>query len=400
MRILTVGSLLLIQHLAMGQGLSRFQQELNSIDSLLQKTKSYKEQVTGEQLQKYQQKKQELSVRADTLHAWQRFILLTELLGQVRDNHLGFYQRGNNSEQPVVNWNLDSLKVVLSEKSADEIEGIYQYGAHYQMGLVKTGEQEYQGIVLESKLPTKKPGQLIAWLKGKGKHRFSAVYLHPLTNNLLYHPIERYGNQQLLFSAFYQSNYTGVYCKKLHGADFGNLPDTSRPFLLTEPRPSVLYVRVSSFSNYGNFRKQSDSLIQLVKSTAIQPYTILDLRNNTGGSAGMSKPYIKWVNQVRKKSKVVVLINANTISQGEITANRLSISKGVVLAGQQTKGMLAYGSNYGKHIPISGGEFVFHPTDMCTPGLLQFEDIGISPALLLSNERDWLEQIYQYWKLK
>ncbi|WP_290795369.1 S41 family peptidase [Flavihumibacter sp. UBA7668] len=400
MRIRTVGFLLLIQQLAIGQGFSRFQQELNSIDSLLQKTKSYKEQVKGEQLQKYQQKKQELSVRTDTLHSWQRFILLTKLLEFVRDNHLGFYQRGNNSEWPVVNWNLDSLKVVLSEKSADEIEGIYQYGEDYQMGLVKTGERDYQGIVLDSKVPGKKPGQQIAWLKEKGRNRFAAVYLHPLTNNLLYYPIERSADQQLLFSKFYQSNYNGVYNKNPDGVDFVNLPDTSRPFLLTEPYPSVQYVRVSSFSNNGNLRKQSDSLIQLVNNTAVQPYTILDLRNNTGGSAGMSKPYIKWVNRVRKKSNVVILTNANTISQGEITANRLSKLKGVVLAGQQTKGMLAYGSNYGKHIAIAGGEFVFYPTDMRTPGLLQFEDVGILPNLPLSNKEDWLEQIYNYWKLK
>jgi C-terminal processing protease CtpA/Prc len=157
----------------------------------------------------------------------------------------------------------------------------------------------------------------------------------------------------------------------------------------------VQYVRVSSFSNNGTLRKQSDSLFQLIKNSTTQPYTILDLRNNSGGSAAMAKPYIKWIKQVRKKSRVAVLINAYTLSQGEITAYKLSKIKGVVLAGQSTKGMLAYGSNYGRHIPIAGGEFVFYPTDMRTPGMLQFENIGIQPDIELSNQEDWLKQVFE-----
>ena len=113
----------------------------------------------------------------------------------------------------------------------------------------------------------------------------------------------------------------------------------------------------------------------------------------------MAKPYIKWIRQIRKKSRVVVVINAYTLSQGEITARKLSKLKGVVLAGQSTKGMLAYGSNYGRHIPIAGGEFVFYPTDMRTPGMLRFEDIGIDPYIELSNQEDWLKQLYRELKL-
>ncbi|MCG7859465.1 S41 family peptidase, partial [Flavihumibacter sediminis] len=107
---------------------------------------------------------------------------------------------------------------------------------------------------------------------------------------------------------------------------------------------------------------------------------------------------IKWIRQIRKKSRVIVLINAYTISQGEITAQRLSRLKGVVLAGQSTKGMLAYGSNYGRHIPIAGGEFVFYPTDMRTPGMFKFEDIGIQPDIELSNQEDWLKQVNKIWR--
>lgn len=404
---------LFVPFIAVAQSI-RFQEEVNSLDSLLRKTKSFQQQIKGGRYQLYQQKKAELLASSDTAFAWQRFLLLTELLDLVQDNHLGFYQQVNYQlfktkeqidslyasdyfrDMPTLHLDLDSLKMKLAGKTATELEGIFQYGNYYRMGVVKTENQQYLGVALESELPYVKPGQLIAWIREKKNQRFSAIYLHPLTHNLIYLPTERYANQQLLYSKFYISYYNGNYSKELQATDHSNLPDTAKSFLTAEPMPAVQYVRVSSFSNNGMLRKQSDSLLQLIKNSTTQPYTILDLRNNSGGSAAMAKHYIKWIKQIRKKSRVAVLINAHTLSQGEITASKLSKLKGVVLAGQSTKGMLAYGSNYGRHIPIAGGEFVFYPTDMRTPGMLQFEDIGIQPDIELSNQKDWLKQVYKH----
>ena len=396
---------------------TRFQQEVNSLDSLLQKTRSFRQQIKGGRKQLYLQKKAELLASSDTTFAWQRFLLLTELLDLVQDNHLGFYQRVNFQlfktreqidslfaadyfrELPSVNWNLDSLKEKLAGKSKENIEGIFHYGEDFSLGLLKNGEQQYTGVVLESANPHVKPGYIMAWLRKKANNRFSAIYLHPVTKHLNYYPTERYANQQLLYSKLYPTNYAGIYTKELNQPDYSKLPDTTSPFVLNEPIHSVQYVRVSSFSNIGTLKKQSDSLFQFIKNSNPNPYTIFDLRNNTGGAASMAKPYIRWIKQIRKKSRVVVIINAYTLSQGEITARKLSKLKGVVVAGQSTKGMLAYGSNYGRHIPIAGAEFVFYPTDMRTPGMLPFEDIGIDPDIELSNQEDWLKQLYKEWKL-
>jgi hypothetical protein len=415
MRIFYLLILLFLQHLSFAQT-TRFRQEVNSLDSLLRKTKSYKQQIKGARKQLYQQKKAELLESPDTTFAWQRFLLLTELLDLVKDNHLGFYQRVNyqlfkTREQidslnavgyfrdlASVNWDLDSLKHELAGKSKGDVEGIFHYGEDFNLGILKTGEQQYMGVVLESSTPYVKPGYIMAWLKEKENNRFSAIYLHPVTKHFNYYATERYANQQLLYSKLYPINYTGIYTKELNPPDYCNLPDTASPFVLSEPMPSVQYVRVSSFSNNGKLKQQSDSLYQLLTRSKPQPYTIFDLRNNTGGAASMAKLYIKWIRQVRKKSHVVILINAYTLSQGEITAHRLSRLKGVVLAGQSTKGMLAYGSNYGRHIPIAGGEFVFYPTDMRTPGMFKFEDIGIKPDIELSNQYDWLKQVYEKWR--
>jgi hypothetical protein len=408
--------LLLVPFISFSQT-TRFRQELYSLDSLLQKTRSFKQQIKAGRKQLYLQKKAELLASSDTTFAWQRFLLLTELLDLVQDNHLGFYQRVNfqlfkTREQidslvaadyfrdlPSVNWNLDSLKEKMAGKSKEDIEGIFHYGEDFSLGLLKTGEQQYIGVVLESATPYVKPGYIMAWLREKENNRFSAIYLHPVTKHFNYYATERYANQQLLYSKLYPTNYAGIYTKELNSPDYSKLPDTASPFVLNEPMPSVQYLRVSSFSNNGTLKKQSDSLFRLITNSTPKPYTIFDLRNNTGGAASMAKPYIKWIRQIRKKSRVVVVINAYTLSQGEITARKLSKLKGVVLAGQSTKGMLAYGSNYGRHIPIAGGEFVFYPTDMRTPGMLPFEDIGIQPDIELSNQEDWLKQLFKVWKL-
>lgn len=417
MRLFFLCLILFAFNLVNGQTENRFVQEVNALDSLLQKTTSFREQLIPNRLTEYQQLKTAIRQRTDTATVHQRFFHLSELISLVRDNHLGFYQRVNYSlyksntqidslyasdyfnTWPVSPLPTDSLKQALSDLPRQELTGIYTYGEYYKMALVKTGPRQYQGIVVESAVPYMKPGQLIAWLTEKGDNRFSAIYLHPLTHNFLYHPIERFEEGTLLYSSFYQSYYNGVYSKAGNTVDYCNLPDTAKPFLLTEPRPSVRYVRVSSFANNGIYRRQSDSLVQLLGTTLPLPYTIVDLRNNTGGAGSMAKPYIRWIKQQRKKSKVLVLINANTISMGEITAVRLSKLKGVLLAGQQTKGMLAYGSNYGKHIPLPSGEFSFYPTDMRTPGLLYLEDNGIAPALPLSGHTDWLLQLYRYLKI-
>jgi hypothetical protein len=35
---------------------------------------------------------------------------------------------------------------------------------------------------------------------------------------------------------------------------------------------------------------------------------------------------------------------------------------------------------------------------MRTPGMFKFEDIGIQPDIELSNQEDWLKQVYEKWR--
>ena len=65
-----------------------------------------------------------------------------------------------------------------------------------------------------------------------------------------------------------------------------------------------------------------------------------------------------------KNARVFVLINNGTLSQCEIFALQLKQFKNVIPLGQTTKGMLAYGSNYGKREKLPSQSFERYITDL------------------------------------
>jgi Periplasmic protease len=91
-----------------------------------------------------------------------------------------------------------------------------------------------------------------------------------------------------------------------------------------------------------------------------------------------------------------VLLNNGTLSQAEIFTLKLKQLNNVTTLGSTTKGMLAYGSNYGKRERLPSGKLEIHPTDMNSGrALLQYEDYGINPDITLSDNRDWIEQVVE-----
>jgi C-terminal processing protease CtpA/Prc len=121
---------------------------------------------------------------------------------------------------------------------------------------------------------------------------------------------------------------------------------------------------------------------------------LLDLRNNNGGGFVISRPFLNLFKRYSKKNEIKVLINRNTVSNAEQFVIRLKKRKKVSLYGEDTEGMVTYGSNYGRQIPLKSKGLFVYPTDM--KGLkkdLQYETIGISPNIYLSKDSDWIEQV-------
>lgn len=63
---------------------------------------------------------------------------------------------------------------------------------------------------------------------------------------------------------------------------------------------------------------------------------------------------------------------------------------------QAFKGMLAYGSNFAKRDRLPSGQYEIYLTDMNNgAALLQYEDYGIKPDIVLSPDKDWMAQLLE-----
>jgi C-terminal processing protease CtpA/Prc len=130
-------------------------------------------------------------------------------------------------------------------------------------------------------------------------------------------------------------------------------------------------------------------------------HLIVDLRNNEGGADKEIRKYLKLFKKYVKNGHLYVLVNNGTLSQAEIFTLKLKRYKNVITVGQQTKGMISYGSNYGKKETLPSGNFEIYPTDMRnSSALLSYEDYGIIPDIVLRSDKDWIAQVVEMARKK
>jgi Peptidase family S41 len=391
-------------------------EDLKSLQSVIQKTPSYKTQIKGDNLDQYKKLYDHLASDSITdPNSFRYFYNLSQLLFPIRDNHLAFYQIPNFEnfktkesidsfittkefrDYPTVDINFDSLKNELTKKDADSIEGIYHYDKYYTVGLYRSRNNEYLGVILDSDINLWRRGQVAIHLNEFGPQMYKAIYGHPLTKNFIYQPIEKYLNQSLANSYFYGSYSQGIYTKKLPNVDFVNLPRGGSKFGLKDVNKDFQYLLIKTFQADNVTSKTSkkfyDSLITTIKA----PYIILDLRNNEGGAEKEMTKYFQLFKKHLENGRLYVLINNGTMSQAEIFAIKLKALNRVITLGQTTRGMLTYGSNYGKRERLPSGRFEFYPTDMLSGQLayLEYEDYGLKPDIMLESDRDWIIQVLE-----
>jgi len=392
---------------------STYLADLDALRAILQKTPSYKAQVKGNRLAAYDTLYNELA--ADTtaaLGSYHYFFNLARLFFPLRDNHLGFYQLANwdhfrNKDSiaryvttqefasyPKYDINIDSLKNELAKKPADSIEGIYHYGKFYSVGLFKSTPKEYIGVIVNSNINLWVKGQVAIHLYAYAPGLYKAIYGHPLSKNFMLQTSEKYRDGALLNSYFYASYSQSIYTKQLQETGYVNLPRGGARFALQNINDSVQYLLVKSFQVNNATMAASASFCDSVKNVLTAPYLILDLRNNEGGAERAAGKYLRLLEHYTAGGKLYVLVNNETLSQAEILLLRLKVLRNVTVAGQTTKGMLTYGSNYGRRKRLPGGSYEVYITDMSGPDrLLQYEDYGIAPDIYLDDKSDWIDQL-------
>jgi len=139
--------------------------------------------------------------------------------------------------------------------------------------------------------------------------------------------------------------------------------------------------------------QKSQSFYDSIKNSLTAPSLIVDLRNNEGGAAKVSVKYFKLIKNYAKNGQVFVLVNNGTLSQGEIFTLQLKQLRNVKILGETTKGMLTYGSNYGKRERLPSQAFEIYITDMKgDKRLIPYENYGIKPDIILTGDKDWIDQ--------
>lgn len=412
MRVFFISAFVLLALVSYTQT-NTYVEDLRALKLAIEKTASFKAQIKGEKVASYNDLYNRLlSDSSNNANNYTYFYNLAQLLFPLKDNHLGFYQYPNANhfrskesvdsfvqskafhDYPSSQINLDSLRDQLSKKPADSIEGIYHYDQFYSIGLFKKNEIEYIGVVLNSTIHTWEKGQIAIHLYEYGPNLYKAIYGHPKFKNFIFQPVEKFQNQSLVNAHFYSSFSNAVYSKKISVLDHVNLPISSSKFALRNINKDVQYLMIQSFQNKNTIKQQSQLFSDSIKTLLNTPYLIVDLRNNEGGADSEMKRYLKLLKEYVKNGQLYVLVNNGTLSQAEIFTIELKALKNVTIIGQQSKGMLAYGSNYGKKERLPSGQFEIYLTDMNNgSSLLKYEDVGISPDIVLRNDRDWIEQV-------
>ena len=395
-----------------------YQDDVDALYRILQKTPAYKDQVRGARKKAYEALYQ--SIRNDTSQPngyFHDYHKLARLLFPLRDNHFGFNQMpaallrreffGNPDSvlayrssafyrhYPRTSLDLDSLEAELKRRNKDSVEGIYYYDRYLSVGLYRDDEMgRYTGVVLSSALPAWERGQVAITLYGKSPGTFRAVYGHPVYKNYVLVTNEKFQDHALVNARFSSSVSSSCYRKDTLGADYVNLADSDIYFAFRNLSPSIQYVRVRTFTNYHVLAGESRKLLRLLRDSARAPHLIVDLRNNEGGNVRMGEGYVRFIREYARRNHVHVLVNNGTMSAGEIILLGLKGMDHVTVYGQTTRGTLAYGNNYGKTEMLPRGFYGLYVSDMKDKdNLLRYEDIGVAPDVILSASRDWLDQV-------
>ncbi len=406
----------LISSLVSNSQKGTYLEDLKSLQSVIQKTPSYRVQIKGDKLEQYKTLYDNLA--SDTVadpNSYRYYYNLVQLLFPIRDNHLGFYQIPNFDhfktketidsfvatkefrDYPTVDINFDSLKNELTKKPADSIEGIYHYDKYYTVGVYRSGNNEYLGVILESEVNLWSKGQIAIHLYENTPQIYKAIYGHPLTKNFIFQPVEKYQNQSLVNSYFYGAYSQDIYSKRLQSDDHVNIQRGGSKFELKNINENVQYLLVKTFQADNITSQTSKSFYDSIKNNLKTPHLILDLRNNEGGAEKEMAKYFQLLKSYVESGHLYVLHNNGTMSQAEIFILKLKELKNVTTLGQTTRGMLTYGSNYGKRVRLPSGRFEIYPTDMLSwkLALLEYEDFGLKPDVFLEIDKDWIKQVLE-----
>lgn len=401
--ILTLFTLFILSSSIAAQQLN---QDLKDLHSFLRKTYSYKDQINGKAKKTYYNMMDSLE-RQQPQNDYEYFRLLAEMAEPLRDNHLFLYEQPKQeitSAQfrdtafirayrssaaflnfPAVSLDLDSLEQLGQQADSNHIEGIYYYQKYLKVVVYSSGPGEYTGVVLASDFPNWGRGQIIFVLQDRGTGRYSAIFYQLAQKTAGYFRHVKYVRHGLPLLQFKKYPQESVYADVKNGTE---------SFIFSSLSPAIQYLRLGSFATYPANITRAAKFYEQIRDSLTAPYLIVDIRNNGGGGDKTSGQFRKLLKQYARKGKVYLLINYNTMSNAEAFALDMRDAGIATLVGETTRGMITYGSNSDVVQELSGGRYKLYITDMKGSARdLKFEDVGVSPSVLLNPDADWIEQL-------
>lgn len=359
---------------------------------------SYKKQIKGEKAEEFESLYLDLSSKLNTpISIESCYKMLLQPLALINDIHASLKVNTKflpqaireDSEQlktfktserfkthPNSDKDVSLLKAELEKKAASEKEGIYFLGKNEKIGIYyDTNKKDFIGVLLESNLKHWELGEIRFYLKHTNANKYNMYFYDidtrtpRLVESLSFENgrIWRYKKQGNTFN-------NELLCEKIEVATFKQINENTQ------------YLYFATFSN--NKRKELKAFIEDTKFKLTAENIIVDLRSNSGGNSKYSDPFLKLL----KHKNVYVITNCFTSSNGEQFTSKLLRNKKARHLGQTTRGIIAYGKNYGYSYNTPTGHFEITPTDMNFHKYITYEGKGIIPEIQLDFERDWIVQ--------
>lgn len=279
-------------------------------------------------------------------------------------------------KHPKTSLDLNELKQTLAAKSVDDIEGIYGYGDLQKIGVYYSEDKkELIGVLLENTLNHWEVGEI----------RFVATHTNGVKYNLYYYDVNT-RKPGFVKSISLDNSRLWSY-KKVGNTSNVELPiEDQSDWEFKKLNDDTQYIY---FGHFGNSKKKEHiAFYKDVERQLTDKNVIVDLRSNGGGNKKFSDVYLKLL----KNKNVYILTNCFTGSNGEQFTLKLRQLKNAKHLGQTTRGVIAYGKNYGYNYNTPSGYFNFTPTDMNFHRLIEFEGKGVSPQIPLNFNEDWITQ--------
>ena len=358
---------------------------LNSLEEVSKKikvAKSYKSQIkTKSDEFRFEEWKSQIikEINEDSLKDYFCLGYLQKYISFIKDNHNIIYQKTE----------ADLFKPLFYEREVDDvidsdsISGIY-YSGNETIKLIKHSNSSWLGVMDTSDSDIWKNGAIRLKLNKNSKGKFE-IFEHYKNGLLVYNNNIEIKNNRIGNTFWNKDNTYHFY--KQHEENFG--------FKSLDSNHD--YINIKSLKRTYELMDEADTFYNDLKQKLVKPYLIIDLRNNGGGSLLQTKSLIRLLRKTKEIKRIYVLINFLTASAAEISTLRLKDDKRTVIVGENSKGAVSYG--YGNEgiagrLNCNSIQYAFS-IEVIKNDYLKYEQVGITPDVLLNNDKDWIKKIIE-----